>query len=88
MTTMEAPMRLGGLVGLLLLLSGVAGCQWYQDYRNTRGEADIKEEKAELLKAHRKCLEKYEADPAAQKERCAPYARAIQEAERTAPSGK
>jgi hypothetical protein len=81
-------MRLGGLVGLVLLLDVMAGCQWYQDYRNTRGEADIKEEKAELLKAQRKCLEKYEADPAAQKDRCAAYTRAIQEAERSAPTGK
>ncbi|TAL09279.1 MAG: hypothetical protein EPO02_10680 [Nitrospirae bacterium] len=81
-------MRLRLLVGLILLLNGLAGCQYYQEYRNTKGEADIKEEKAELLKAHRLCLQKYEGDPAGQKERCAPYAQAIQDFDRRSPAGK
>lgn len=66
----------------LILAAHLAGCQYYQEYRNTKGEADIKEEKAELLKAHRLCLQKYENDPAAQKERCGPYAQSIQDMER------
>ncbi len=81
-------MRAQLLLGLVLLLHGVVGCQWYQEYRSTKGDADIKEEKAELLRAHRRCLQKYEGDPAAQKERCAAYTQAIQEAERAAPAGK
>jgi hypothetical protein len=52
------------------------------EYRNIKGDADIKEEKAELMKAHRLCLQKYEGDPAGQKERCAPYAQAIQDIEK------
>jgi hypothetical protein len=51
-------------------------------------DADIKEEKAELLKAHRLCLQKYEGDPAGQKDRCAPYAQAVQDIERRGPAGK
>lgn len=81
-------MRLRMLLGLMLVLQGLAGCQYYQDYRNTKGEADIKEEKAELMKAHRLCLQKYEGDPAAAKERCAPYLQAVQDLEKKAPSGK
>ena len=81
-------MRFALLLGVILLLQGLAGCQYYQEYRNTKGEADIKEEKAELMKAHRLCLQKYEGDPASQKERCASYTHAIQEFEKKNPGGK
>ena len=74
--------RLRMLVGLMLALTGLAGCQYYEEYRNIKGDADIKEEKAELLKAHRLCLQKYEGDPAAAKERCSPYALAILDIEK------
>ena len=75
-------MRLRMLSGILLALTGLLGCQYYEEYRNIKGDADIKEEKAELMKAHRLCLQKYEGDPAGQKERCAPYAQAIQDIEK------
>jgi hypothetical protein len=73
---------------LIFLLTGLIGCQYYEEYRNIKGDADIKEEKAELLKAHRLCLQKYEGDPAAAKERCAPYAQAVQDIDRRIPVGK
>ena len=73
---------------LIFLLTGLIGCQYYQEYRSMKGDADIKEEIAELRKAHRLCLQKYENDPAGQKERCAPYAQAIQDMERRAPVAK
>jgi hypothetical protein len=73
---------------LVFLLAGLLGCQYYEEYRNTKGEADIKEEKAELLKAHRLCLQKYESDPAVAKERCASYTQAIQDFERRTPAAK
>ena len=81
-------MRRALVLCVVLVLSGLAGCQYYQEYRNTKGDADIKEEKAELLKAHRLCLQKYEGDPASAKERCAPYVQAIQDFERKNPGGK
>ena len=81
-------MRVWLLFCFMLMLQGWAGCQYYQEYRNTKGEADIKEEKAELMKAHRLCLQKHEGDPASQKERCAPYTQAIQDFERKNPGGK
>lgn len=72
----------------LALLLAAAGCQYYEEYRNMRGEADIKEEIAEMRKAYRLCLQKYENDPSAQKDRCAPYAQAVQDMERRTPSAK
>ena len=72
----------------LLLAANLAGCQYYQEYRDKKGDADIKEEIAELRKAHRLCLQKYEGDPASQKERCASYTQAIQDSERKNPGGK
>ena len=73
---------------LFLLLTGLIGCQYYEEYRSLKGDADIKEEVAEMRKAYRLCLQKYENDPAGQKERCAPYAQAIQDIERRAPAAK
>ena len=73
---------------LFLLLPGLIGCQYYEEYRSIKGDADIKEEVAEMRKAYRLCLQKYESDPAGQKERCAPYAQAIQDIERRAPAAK
>lgn len=81
-------MRTLSLWVVIFALNGLAGCQYYQDYRNTKGEADIKEEKAELLRAHRLCVQKYETDPAAAKDRCAPYLQAIQDFEHRGQSGK
>ncbi len=81
-------MQILSLLVVIFALNGLAGCQYYEEYRNMRGEADIKEEKAEMLKAHRLCLQKYEADPAAAKERCAPYSQAIQDFERRTPQPK
>ena len=75
-------MRLRIMVGLVLLLNVMAGCQYYQEYRDKKGDADIKEEIAELRKAHRLCLQKYEGDPASQKERCASYAESIRDIEK------
>jgi hypothetical protein len=75
-------MRTNLSLWLFFLLTGLAGCQYYEEYRNIKGDADIKEEKAELLKAHRLCLQKYEGDPAAAKERCSPYALAILDIEK------
>jgi len=72
----------------LFLAAHLAGCQYYQEYRDKKGDADIKEEIAELRKAHRLCLQKYEGDPASQKERCGPYAQSIHELERKNPAGK
>ena len=72
-------MRMCLLLYLVLVLNTLAGCQYYQEYRDKKGDADIKEETAELRKAHRLCLQKYEGDPASQKERCGSYAASIRD---------
>ena len=81
-------MRTRLLLDLILMLISLAGCQYYEEYRSTKGDADIKEEIAEMRKAYRLCLQKYEGNPAASKENCSPYAQAIQDVERRGPSAK
>lgn len=81
-------MRLRMLLCLVLTFQGLAGCMYYQEYRDKKGDADIKEEVAELRKAHRLCLQKFEGDPNLQKERCAPYTQGIQDLEKKSSGGK
>jgi len=63
---------------LLVFLFFVTGCHYYQDYRQKKGEADITEERANLMKAYRACLEKYEGDVAGMREQCDPYQKMLQ----------
>ncbi len=60
-------------VGLIVLVSMMTGCHYYQEYRQMKGTADIQEERAELMKAQRECLQKYEDDPQAVERRCGMY---------------
>ena len=78
-------MRIRLLLCLILMLAGPAGCQYYEEFRSIKGDADIKEEIAEMRKAHRLCLQKYEDNAAAAREHCAPYAQALQDIERRTP---
>jgi len=75
----------GRLFLCLMLLLAAAGCQYYEEFRSTKGDADLKEEVVEMRRAYRQCLQKFDNDPAAQKDRCAPYAQAIQDMERKVP---
>ena len=56
----------------VVLVLGLEGCMYYQEYRQMKGEADITEERAALMKAQRLCFQKYESDPTAE-ERCGVY---------------
>ena len=67
------------LVGLLLI--GLAGCHYYEDFRLKKTQADVQEERAELLRAYRECLKKYEDDPQKSREFCAPYTQSLREIE-------
>ncbi len=64
----------------LILLTSV-GCHYYEDYRMKKSTADIHDEKAELLRAYRQCLEKYQDDPPKAKELCGPYTQSLREIE-------
>lgn len=64
----------------LILLTSV-GCLYYEDYRMKKSTADIQDEKAELLRAYRQCLEKYQDVPPKAKELCGPYTQSLREIE-------
>jgi len=64
----------------LLLLSHV-GCHYYEEFREKKGNADVLEERAELMRAYRTCVQKYEGDPPKAKEYCAPYTQMLREVE-------
>jgi hypothetical protein len=59
----------------------VTGCHYYEEYRVLKSTADIQNEKAELLRAYRQCLVKYQEDPPKAKELCAPYTQSLREIE-------
>ncbi len=44
-----------------------------------KGTADVLEERAELMKAHRECAKKYELDPAEIDRRCGVYQDMLQD---------
>jgi hypothetical protein len=70
---------------VILLLSG---CHYYEEYRVLKSTADIQDEKAELLKAYRLCLSKYQDDPPKSKEICGPYTQTLREIEVRHPSNR
>jgi len=64
-----------------LLLAGLPGCHYYEDFRLKKTQADVLEEKAELMRAYRECLKKYEGEPQKSREFCAPYTQSLREIE-------
>lgn len=78
---MKTSMKLTGSIVLSLLLSGLVGCHYYEDFRLKKTQADVQEERAELMRAYRECLQKYENDPPRAKEHCAAYTQSLKEIE-------
>ncbi len=68
-------------LGISLVLLGLAGCQYYEDFRVKKATADLNEERADLLHAYRLCLEKYQDQPPKAKEICAAYTQQLREIE-------
>ena len=66
-------LKYSNLILLILCCLSVSACHYYQDYRQKKGDADVIEERAELMKAYRECLKKYEDDPSRTQEQCAAY---------------
>lgn len=64
-----------------LLLAGLPGCHYYEDFRLKKTQADVQEERAELMRAYRECLKKYESEPSKSREFCAPYTQSLREIE-------
>jgi hypothetical protein len=46
-----------------------------------KGTADVREETAEMMRAYRVCLQRYEGEPPKAKEHCAPYTQSLREVE-------
>lgn len=65
----------------IAMLGGAMGCQYYEDYRMKKGAADVREETAEMMRAYRLCLQRYEEDPPKAKGHCAPYTQSLREVE-------
>ena len=62
-------------------LIALSGCHYYEEYRVLKSTADIQDEKAELLRAYRLCLSKYQDDSFKAKDLCAPYTQSLREIE-------
>lgn len=72
-----------GMRVLLVSLSLVSflGCHYYEDFRLKKTQADVQEERAELMRAYRECLKRYESEPSKSREFCAPYTQSLREIE-------
>jgi len=58
---------------LIVCCLSMSACHYYQDYRQKKGNADVTEERAALMKSYRECLDKYKDDAAVTQERCGAY---------------
>ncbi len=65
-----------------------SSCHYYEEYRVLKSKADLQDEQAELLRAYRLCLTKYQEDPPKAKELCAPYTQRLREVEIRHPTGR
>jgi hypothetical protein len=70
-----------GMTIITGLLLGLAGCHYYADFRLKKTQADVQGERAELMRAYRECLQKYENAPLKAKEYCAAYTHSLREIE-------
>jgi len=66
-------------MGMILLLVGLAGCHYYEEFRMMKGTADIRSETADLIRAYRECMERYEKDPVRSRDVCGSYAQTLRE---------
>jgi len=83
--------------GVLSVLVFAAGCAYGQSsdcssyvgdyaiqcqaYQQRKADTEVRQETANLLKAYRLCLQKYENDPTKAKENCSVYTQALHEIE-------
>lgn len=74
-------MRIVGLALLGLMLMTVNACVYYEEFRQRKADADVREETAELMKQYRLCVQKYESEPAKARENCAAYGQALHQLE-------
>ena len=75
-------------MGWMLAIPLLGGCHYYQEYRQMKGSADVQEERAELLKAQRECIQKYETNPQEAERRCGMYKDILQSSGTSTYGGK
>ena len=75
---MKTSMKLTCSIVLTLLLIGLAGCHYYEDFRLKKTQADVQGERAELMRAYRECVQKYEDDPRKAREYCSAYTQSLE----------
>ena len=68
---MTTTRRLSGVVVLGLLLGGLVGCHYYEDFRLKKTQADVQGERAELMRA-------YEGEPRKAREYCSAYTQSLE----------
>jgi hypothetical protein len=76
---MDVGVVVGALISMVFL--ACSGCHYYEEYRVMKSKADVQEEHAELLRAYRLCLVKYQDDPPKSREMCGPYTQSLHEIE-------
>jgi hypothetical protein len=64
---------------MILILLGLTGCHYYEEFRMMKGTADIRSETADLIRAYRECMERYEKDPVRAHNVCGGYAQTLRE---------
>ncbi len=78
---MSLAARMSGLFLAGMIFASLAGCHYYEDFRLKKTQADVQEERAELMRAYRECLQKYENDPRKSREYCSAYTQSLREIE-------
>jgi hypothetical protein len=64
---------------MILMLLGLSACHYYEEFRMMKGTADIRSETADLIRAYRECMERYEKDPVRSRDVCGSYAQTLRE---------
>ncbi len=70
-------MRAASLTLLGFILLTFSGCVYYEEFRQRKADADVREETAALMKQYRLCVQKYESEPAKAREYCEAYGQAL-----------
>ncbi len=69
-------LRIVTFIAAPLILSG---CHYYEEFRMMKGTADIRSETADLIRAYRECMERYEKEPEKARDYCSGYSKTLRE---------
>lgn len=69
-------LRVVTIIAVPLILTG---CHYYEEFRMMKGTADIRSEIADLIRAYRECMERYEKEPEKARDYCSGYSKTLRE---------